>query len=72
MGPPGKTPLSKAKIYMDISRDDNPVFTEEMWRAWVRKGRLREQAGVRRRRVRFGIAVVILAIGAGFYTLMLK
>lgn len=57
---------------MDTSAEDNSVVTEELWHAWVRKGKLREQAGARRRKRLAGITLVILALGTGSYFLMFR
>jgi len=43
-----------------------PVVNEETWRAWVKKGRLHEQAAARKFKIA-GIVVAVLALGSTFY-----
>ena len=52
---------------MLTSTDDQLVVNEEVWRTWIQTGKLRDQAGARRRKVLAGIAFVLLAIGTVFY-----
>lgn len=48
------------------------VIDRETWRVWGHKGKLRDQAAARKRKVRAGITFVILALGAGFYALTVR
>lgn len=57
-------------MYTEI--DDAPVVNEEVWRAWVQKGKLREEATARRARVLGGIVLVLLAFGSAFYLLAVR
>jgi hypothetical protein len=52
---------------MYTSTNEGSVVNEEIWHAWVQKGRLRDQAAARRGRMLGGIALVILALGIAFY-----
>jgi hypothetical protein len=54
---------------MHTSKNDEPIVNEEIWRAWVQKGKLLDQAAARRGRLLGGIAVITLAVGAAFYFL---
>jgi hypothetical protein len=66
-------PQSKAKMakdaQMSASKNDESVVNEEVWRAWIQKGRLHDQAAARRGRILGSIALVILALGTMFYYL---
>jgi hypothetical protein len=44
-----------------------PVVNEDIWRAWAKKGRLREQAGARKIKLAAGIGVVLLVLGSAYY-----
>jgi hypothetical protein len=44
-----------------------PVVDEDIWRTWVKKGRLHEQAGVRKFKLVAGIGVVLLALGSAYF-----
>ena len=54
---------------MNASKNDRAEVDEEIWRAWVHKGKLRDQASARRGRIVVTIALVILAVGLTFYFL---
>lgn len=43
------------------------VVNEETWRAWVKKGRLQEQAEARKFKIVAGIVVVLLALASAYY-----
>jgi hypothetical protein len=43
------------------------VVNEDIWRAWVEKGRLHEQAGARKFKLVAGIGVVLLVLGSAYY-----
>jgi hypothetical protein len=49
-----------------------PTIDEEIWIAWVEKGRRQEAATNRRLRVLFGLAVVLATLGGGFYRVAAK
>ena len=53
---------------MDTCTKDQTLITEELWRAWVQKGKLRDKATARKAKVLGGIVLVLLAFGA-FYLL---
>jgi len=44
-----------------------PVVNEEMWRAWVKKGRLQEQAGARKFKIAAAIVLVPLALAGAYF-----
>ena len=46
-----------------------PVVNEEIWNAWVEKGRRREAATNRKLKSFLGIAVVLLVLGGTYYRL---
>jgi hypothetical protein len=46
--------------------DQEAVVNEEIWRAWVKKGRLHEQAAARKFKIA-GIVVALLAVAGAFY-----
>ena len=48
---------------------DEPVVDEQIWRAWVQKGRRREEETVRKMRLVAGVVVILLALGGAFYRL---
>ena len=52
---------------MDSSTTALPVIDEEVWQAWVRKGKLAEKATNRKLRIVAGVALVLLAISSAFY-----
>ena len=43
------------------------VVNEEIWRAWVKKGRLQEQTEARKFKIVAGIVVVLLALASAYY-----
>ena len=45
--------------------EQEPVVNEEVWRAWVKKGRLHEQAAGRK--LKLGLGIVLVALAVGFY-----
>jgi hypothetical protein len=57
---------------MHTSKNDESVVNEEIWHAWLQKGKLRDQAAVRRGKVLGGIALVILGLGIAFYFLAVR
>ena len=54
---------------MYASKDTERVVDEEIWRAWIEKGKLRDLAAARRGRILLGIAFLIFAVGIAFYSL---
>ncbi len=57
---------------MDTSTDDRPLVDEEIWRAWIQKGKLREEATARKLKKLVRIALAILALGTVFYLLAVR
>lgn len=53
---------------MPISEAE-PVVNEEIWNAWIEKGRRREAATNRKFKCFLGIAVVLLVLGGSCYRL---
>jgi hypothetical protein len=52
--------------------NDKYALNEDLWRAWVDKGRQREKAAARKARVVFSLALLILSLGIGFYVLTVR
>jgi hypothetical protein len=52
---------------MYTSESNESVVNEEIWRAWLQKGRLRDQARARRSKVLGGVTLAILGVGMAFY-----
>jgi hypothetical protein len=52
--------------------EKEPVLDEEVWRAWLRKGKLREEATARKAKVLGGILLALLAAGGTLYLLVVK
>jgi hypothetical protein len=57
---------------MSTATDDAPVLNEKVWRAWIEKGKLRDQAIARRARVLGGIVLSLLACGSAIYLLAVR
>jgi hypothetical protein len=57
---------------MSTATDDAPVLNEQVWRAWIEKGKLRDQAIARRARVLGGIVLSLLACGSAIYLLAVR
>ena len=52
---------------MDTSTEDQTVISDELWRAWGRKDRLREAAVARKQRVVAAIVIALIAVGSAVY-----
>ena len=46
---------------------DQLAVNEQIWRAWVQKGKLLDQVAERKVKLLAGIALVVLSIGGAFY-----
>lgn len=46
--------------FMDTYTKDDGTMADEVWRAWVHKGRLRDQAKARRRKKRAAVAIALM------------
>lgn len=46
---------------------EEPVVDEQIWRAWVQRGRQREQATGRKTKVLAGMILAALSAGSAFY-----
>ena len=55
-----------------LAVDQTAVLDEERWKAWVAKGKLREQATARKFKMIAGLALSLLAAGTAGYLLMGK
>lgn len=53
---------------MSLSTDKTTILNEDVWRAWVAKGKARDQAAAQRMRAVAILIIVIVAIGFGLYT----
>lgn len=54
---------------MATTTEHYAVVDEEIWRAWIQEGKLREAATARKAKVFGGIVMVLVAIGGVFYLL---
>jgi hypothetical protein len=54
---------------MDTSPVETAIVDEQIWRAWVQKGKQRDDATARKARIVAGTAAAILAVVSGFYFL---
>jgi len=52
--------------------DDEAVISEDMWRAWQHKSKLREEKTARKMRIVATITLVLLATGGTLYLLVAK
>jgi hypothetical protein len=57
---------------MPITTENEPVVNDEVWRAWVQKGKQREKAQVRRVKETVEIAAALLVVGGAVYFLIVK
>jgi len=55
---------------MDTSTADRPLLDEEVWRAWIQKRKLGEEATARKLKQLAKIALLLLAVGVVFYLLV--
>jgi hypothetical protein len=51
---------------MPIS-DETPEVDEEIWHAWIQRGKLQEHATIRKLRAAAGIVMVLLGVGSVYY-----
>ena len=51
---------------------DVPAVNEEVWRAWLHKGELREKATARKAKVMGGMTLIALALGGAIYLLAVR
>ena len=57
---------------MDTYTNDETAISEELWRTWVRKGKMREEARNRKLKVVAGIALGLFASGTAIYVILVK
>lgn len=57
---------------MYTSIDDEAVLSEQFWRSWEQKRRLREEKAARKMKIQATIILALLAAGGIFYLLVLK
>ena len=49
-----------------------PAIDEVIWRDWVQRGKRRENAAVRKRKIAAGIIAILLAAGSAIYALLIR
>jgi len=54
---------------MSLSSNEEAVIDEQIWRAWVQRGRQREQATSRTTVLLAGVALILLAVAGTIYVL---
>jgi len=54
------------------SKNNESVVSEQIWNAWVEKGKLRDQAGARRGKLLGGVTLAILSVGMAIYFLAVR
>jgi hypothetical protein len=54
---------------MDTVIQQSPELDEQVWRSWIERRKLREQATARKMKMASGIVLVVLALGAAVYRL---
>jgi len=57
---------------MLASEKDQPALSEEIWRAWVEKGKRRDRAAARKAKIFTGITLIVLVLGSVFYTFTVR
>ena len=57
---------------MDTYTKDEAVVSEELWRAWVQKGKVREEATARKLKVVAGFTLGLFASGTAIYVFLAK
>jgi len=53
---------------MDRLPAESPALDEQVWRNWVHKGKLRDQARKRRWRIMGGIVIALVLVAGAIYT----
>jgi len=54
---------------MDTLIQQSPELDEKVWRGWLEKRRLREQAAARKMKMAGGIVLAVLVLGAAAFRL---
>ena len=57
---------------MHTYKEDQTAMHEELWRAWVQKGKLRDAAAARKLKVVAGLVVGLAAAAAAVYLALAK
>jgi type IV secretory pathway TrbF-like protein len=57
---------------MTTSSDEQSVISDETWRAWDQKGKLREQATARKIKIIAGLVLALIALGSWIYFLSVR
>jgi hypothetical protein len=57
---------------MNTYQEDETATTDERWRAWVQKGKLREAAAARKLRVVAGVVIAVLAAATAAYLILVR
>jgi len=52
---------------MDTVIQQSPELDEQLWRSWMERRKLREQATARKMKMAGGIVLVVLALGAAIF-----
>jgi chaperonin GroEL len=71
-------PMTKDRLdkdnTMNTSADDQPLVSvnEDIWQAWLRKGRLMDQASARNFKRMAGLGLTLLLLGIGYYSITVR
>lgn len=57
---------------MNAYTEDQAAMREELWRAWVQRGKLRDAAAARKLKVVGGLAVGLAAGAAALYVMLAR
>ena len=57
---------------MNTYTEDQATMREELWRAWVQRGKLRDAASARKLKVVSGLAVGLAAGAAALYVMLAR
>ena len=49
-----------------------PAIDEVIWRDWVQRGKRRENAAARKRKIAAAIIAIVLAAGSAIYALLIR
>ena len=57
---------------MNTYQEDQTAATEERWRAWVQKGKLRDAAAARKLRAVAGVVIALFAAATAAYLIVVR
>jgi hypothetical protein len=60
------------RVNMSTSIDDEAVLSEQTWRGWEQKRRLREEKAARKRKIAATIILALIATAGTFYLLVVR